>query len=322
MGRLDPRIVEWIALLQRHWTRIRTYAARRYREDGRGSFLIDLAVAAHEAAFDQGDVTYRSKKECEDDDERVVLGEVVDEYNPEREISLVCYEVEGDDFRLASIVLEEYPDGTPKPTADERRERWCGHERPCPDCGKTFISLHDFGTCPQCGREFHASEQEYLARKSKPIEPIGRYEPPAEPPADYDELLERVRELRIRDGREGLGPTERMICLAEEMYFEVCNGGFKQYFGNSSGGRAADLLDLLSTVGEFPMRSILAEACAPFPDGRPSPDSSTRWEQYKQLDEAAHEQLERLSNEFYGAYPEYDDFCSALWERLRGRFTG
>jgi hypothetical protein len=320
MAQRDPRIRDWVGFFQRHWPRIRNYAARRYREDGRGSFLVDLDTPPDDAALENGNVNYRSKKECEDDDERALLGEMLDYYNPAREISLVCYEISENDTRIASLVLEEYPDGTPTPMADERRDRWCGHERPCPDCGKVFISLHDYGTCPQCGRQFHASREEYRARNSTPIEPIGRYEPPAQAPADYEELSERVRELRIRDGREGLGPTERLISLAEEMYFEVHNGGFKQYFGNSSGNHAADLLDLLTTIGDFPMRSILTAACAPFPDGRPSPDSSTRWEQYKQFDEATCHQLEMLSSKFYRAYPEYDDFCNELWKRLHERF--
>jgi hypothetical protein len=320
MAQRDRRIADWIGFIQRHWTRIRNYAARRYREDGRGSFLVDLAITPHDAALENGDVTYRSLRECEDDEERAALGEMVEYYDPGRSVSLVCYEIDGDDFRLASIVLEEYPDGTPKPMADERRDRWCGQERPCPDCGKAFISLHDHGTCPQCGREFHASEEEYLSRKSTPIEPIGRYEPPAAPPADYEELSERVRELTIRDGREGLGPNERLVSLAEEMYWEVHNGGFKQYFGNSSGNHAADLLELLST-GDFPMRSILATACAPFPDGHPSPDQAIRWEHYLQFDEETQEKLEMLSSELYRAYPEYDDFCAELWEGLRGRFS-
>jgi len=69
------------------------------------------------------------------------------------------------------------------------------------------------------------------------------------------------------------------------------------------------------------MRSILAAACAPFPNGRPSPARSIRWEHYLQFDAETEEKLEMPSSEFYRAYPECDDFCDELREGLRERFS-
>lgn len=64
--------------------------------------------------------------------------------------------------------------------------------------------------------------------------------------------------------------------LVEELEAQVNNGGFDQYFFNSSGGNAAATLDALDAVGAHKTAAIVRRACARFPGGMPPSDWNER----------------------------------------------
>ncbi len=60
--------------------------------------------------------------------------------------------------------------------------------------------------------------------------------------------------------------------LVEELEAEVNNGGFDQYFFNSSGENAAAVIGALDKIGATKTAGIVRAACEKFPGGMPPAD--------------------------------------------------
>src|SRR4051812_47392155 len=60
---------------------------------------------------------------------------------------------------------------------------------------------------------------------------------------------------------------------------EIRNGGFRQFFTNSTGDHWRATLEALREISEGSVASRLEEACSLFPDGRPGEDQEAREEQ-------------------------------------------
>lgn len=101
--------------------------------------------------------------------------------------------------------------------------------------------------------------------------------------------------------------------LIDELEAEVNNGGFHQYFSNSSGNNAEMALSSLEAVGAEKMATILRKAIAKFPSGIVPED---RDEREKMLDEIAPDCIgfEELDSEFC----QYPDDLAALVEDYAG----
>ena len=70
-----------------------------------------------------------------------------------------------------------------------------------------------------------------------------------------------------RDGFAALTPAEQVAYCVDALEREVANGGFEQFFGNSSGDTAAETLAALETIGAMKAAALLREAMACLPQG-------------------------------------------------------
>jgi len=109
-------------------------------------------------------------------------------------------------------------------------------------------------------------------------------------------------------GYDELDSIEKVFVCVWSLEGEVNNGGFEQYYFNTSGDWAIDTPNALLAIGVTHTAAIVNRGNALFGDSGPSPDSNTRQNQLDGLSESAQNQLNSLDNEFY----RYTDDLSAL----------
>ena len=73
-----------------------------------------------------------------------------------------------------------------------------------------------------------------------------------------------------------LPPSDRYIWLVSCFSGQVDNGGIDQFLFNSSGDYVMETLEALAAIGASKSHRALEQACALFPNGRPSEDHDTR----------------------------------------------
>jgi hypothetical protein len=97
--------------------------------------------------------------------------------------------------------------------------------------------------------------------------------------------------------------SEKIFFLCQELEREVNNGGFHQFFFNSSGGRCQETPNALRQIGAPHTASIVAQAMALFEHSLPA-DMQKRREYLEGVcSDAIMQSLEQLDNEFF-AYKE------------------
>ena len=327
MAKLKPaqiyQMVEHAAqAIQAKWPEIRAQAASEYAAHGRGAFILHLDVNGDQSRCAEFPIQYCGLFEAlqTNDNEiaQIMRHRGVECYNSEREIAFIFLyqELDGKPW-VHTEILSEYPDGTPRPTDRALKKRWTGFNRTCPQCGHTFIGLANSWPCPRCGLRFMASEAEYESLNRVEIEPIARFVKPVTSLTDFNELYDVIRELVIQDGEERLPENERLVWYAVEMYGEVCNGGFYQYFDHLSGDHAQELLRLFRAQGFDKAAELFGRACFKFPNSAPSLDVLKRHEQMDRFSDTAKIDLESITSECYALYPSFDDLYEALWEFWR-----
>ncbi|MBI2393459.1 MAG: DMP19 family protein [Deltaproteobacteria bacterium] len=109
---------------------------------------------------------------------------------------------------------------------------------------------------------------------------------------------------------EELTEVERVIATVWALEADVNNGGFDQFFFNSSGDLAFFAPKALSIIGAPSTAMIVARANALFGAGGPPRERGLRQAQLAAL-QGAEERLEELDVEFY----EYLDDLTALMHR-------
>ncbi|HYV66844.1 MAG TPA: DUF4375 domain-containing protein, partial [Myxococcales bacterium] len=92
-------------------------------------------------------------------------------------------------------------------------------------------------------------------------------------------LLERVAIKAARVGHTGLSGSEAVLLDVSSIEGEVFNGGFDQYFFNSSGDRAREALAGLELIGAKRTASVVRRAVGLFGPMGPSRERSARWQQ-------------------------------------------
>ncbi len=107
-----------------------------------------------------------------------------------------------------------------------------------------------------------------------------------------------------------LRAAEKIFASIWALEDEVNNGGFHQYFFNSSGDTAFFVVEALEKIGATRAARIVRAANAVFPGGIPPSDQSARQCLLDSLDDDQRARLERLDDEFY-AYP--DDLTALLF---------
>jgi Domain of unknown function (DUF4375) len=104
-------------------------------------------------------------------------------------------------------------------------------------------------------------------------------------------------------GFSGLTEAERVVFCLDKLEQEVNNGGFNQYFRNSSGDNAASTPSALRTLGAPKVASIVEKALALFANHLPPASRDGRERQMDSWGSEAQDALARLDEAFL-AYPE------------------
>ena len=100
-----------------------------------------------------------------------------------------------------------------------------------------------------------------------------------------------------------LSPSERVFRSVWELEAQVNNGGFEQYFWNSSGRLAAHVPEALRAIGASHMAAIVDEAIAAVGADLPLMDDEQRQARVNDLAPAVRERLETLDQRFF-SYPD------------------
>ena len=101
---------------------------------------------------------------------------------------------------------------------------------------------------------------------------------------------------------------QKLFFLNQNLEREINNGGFNQYFYNSSGDEAHETILSLKAIGANKTAIILQKAIDQFPNKTVPKDRDERAEVLAQIEEIANEAWEELDQEFY----EYEDDLNTL----------
>jgi uncharacterized protein DUF4375 len=96
---------------------------------------------------------------------------------------------------------------------------------------------------------------------------------------------------------------EEVARLVELLEGEINNGGFHQFFYNSSGNETSAMIRALKKIGAMKTAEIVTRAAAKFPRGMPPKDRFKRQELLLEKVDPKIKVFEELDQEFY-AYPD------------------
>jgi hypothetical protein len=112
----------------------------------------------------------------------------------------------------------------------------------------------------------------------------------------------------------GLSDAQKTVLFVENLEREANNGGFHQFYWNTSGDYAHETLAGLITIGALHMAAILQQANAAWPHGEVPTNSITRRHLQETIGPQAEAVWEQCDQQFY-AYP--DDIASLLWAYVK-----
>lgn len=137
-------------------------------------------------------------------------------------------------------------------------------------------------------------------------------------PLDWDEMNRRLMDLdeapnfRIwRVDYESLSKPEKVYFAVRNLEDEVSNGGFWQFFINTSGRSAPDLAAALETIGAASTARIAREAIAAVGAGVNWGDDADRQARIEELPQSALDKLDQLDEDFF-EFP--DDLTGLLYQ--------
>ncbi len=135
-------------------------------------------------------------------------------------------------------------------------------------------------------------------------------------PKDIDEILTQPKPLDIifalqekigqklaSSGFESLTIGERTFLCVDGIESQVNNGGFDQYFFNTTGNLAQGAPAAFEAIGAEYTAKLVRQACSVFPDEAPPNDQNKRQELFEQIGKDKEEFLYELDKQFY----EYKD---------------
>lgn len=105
-----------------------------------------------------------------------------------------------------------------------------------------------------------------------------------------------------------LTDQQKLFYLNQNLEREINNGGFNQYFCNSSGDNAHETILSLKAIGADKTADILQKAIDQFPNKTVPKDRDERTELVEQIEEVADEVWSDLDQKFY----EYEDDLNTL----------
>ncbi len=110
------------------------------------------------------------------------------------------------------------------------------------------------------------------------------------------------------DDMDKLTEPQRLFYLNQNLEREINNGGFNQYFINSSGDFAHQTIQSLTAIGARTTADILQKAIDQFPNKQVPQDRDERIDAVQQIEQTANEVWEELDQEFF----EYKDDLNSL----------
>ena len=116
------------------------------------------------------------------------------------------------------------------------------------------------------------------------------------------EFVEPVIEKLEKSGSDSLSELETTILSVWLLEADVNNGGFNQYFWNSSGDFANQVVSSLHRIGAAETADIVKAALANFPNSAPPTNRDERQNILEALEESGTLKLDSLDTEFY-EYP-------------------
>lgn len=109
-------------------------------------------------------------------------------------------------------------------------------------------------------------------------------------------------------GLSGLTEAEQTVFCVDGLEREVNNGGFSQFFINSSGEYASETVAALRRIGADHTAGLVERAMEPFGPGGPSRDWEERGKQLDEVQKSADSLWMELADAFY----EYQDDLTGL----------
>ena len=132
-------------------------------------------------------------------------------------------------------------------------------------------------------------------------ERLGDYASEADPMAVlWPDLVTAVfRDSRRQENAEYLSPAARVVYRVGYFHGEVVNGGFSQFFSNSSGNWVPETMAALERVGARLSLQLLSEATRVFPGNAVPRDREERCTVLFAFEERDPQFLERLDQIYY-----------------------
>ena len=96
-----------------------------------------------------------------------------------------------------------------------------------------------------------------------------------------------------------LTAAEKVFVSIWELEAEVNNGGFLQYFFNSSGDNAGYCVSALEKIGALNVAALAKQANSVFENGAPSADSEIRQPQVEKFSDEQKKFLDELDQKFF-----------------------
>jgi hypothetical protein len=124
--------------------------------------------------------------------------------------------------------------------------------------------------------------------------------------AKADELGDVLYDLLMQADPDKLTPLEARAYAVGELFGEVSNGGFDQYFFNSSGDDASDARAGLAEIGPRELVPVFDCALTAFPGGKPNRDRQKRIDELFRWGEERDGLFEPLDLSFF-AFKDRDD---------------
>lgn len=99
----------------------------------------------------------------------------------------------------------------------------------------------------------------------------------------YYDLIRDPRDVVVKSGWHALTVAEKHILAVDELDAEVNNGGFAQYYFNSSGDHWQDAHNGLAAIGAEGRYRLMSTTIETFGEAKPAVDGSTRTSQLSKV---------------------------------------
>lgn len=110
------------------------------------------------------------------------------------------------------------------------------------------------------------------------------------------------------ENMDRLTEAQKVFYYNQNIENEVNDGGFNQYFFNSSGNNALEIVESLKIIGAYKTASIVQRAVNQFPNSKIPKDRAERIALLQQIESIANHKWEELEQEFY----KYEDDLNKL----------